>query len=183
MSEFARLLETEIPRLRRYARALTRDPSRADDLVQSCLARAIAKEHLWQPGTDLRAWLFTILHNQNVNEVRRSVREGVAVAVEDAAPVLTMTPNAGPSLQLRDLERAISLLPEEQRQVILLVGLEGMRYEEVAAVLDIPIGTVRSRLSRGREMLRRLMDMKEVARVAAERPQRRQHSEGPREAA
>jgi RNA polymerase sigma-70 factor, ECF subfamily len=161
MSNFGRLLEAEIPRLRRYARALTRDAARADDLVQSCLVRAIAKEHLWQPGTDLRAWLFTILHNQNVNEVRRSVREGVAVAVEDVAPVLTIASNAGPRLQLRDLEYAIALLPEEQRQVILLVGLEGMRYEEVAAVLDIPIGTVRSRLSRGREMLRKLMDMKE----------------------
>ena len=93
MSDFARLLETEIPRLRRYARALTRDASRADDLVQSCLLRAVAKQHLWQPGTDLRAWLFTILHNQNVNDVRRSVREGVAVPVEDVAPVLTATAN------------------------------------------------------------------------------------------
>jgi RNA polymerase sigma-70 factor, ECF subfamily len=160
MSDFARLLESEIPRLRRYARALTRDAARADDLVQSCLVRAIAKEHLWQPGTDLRAWLFTILHNQHVNDVRRAVREGVSVAVEDVAPVLTTTSNAAASLQLRDLERAIATLPEEQRQVILLVGLEGMRYEEVAAILDIPIGTVRSRLSRGREMLRRLMDMR-----------------------
>jgi RNA polymerase sigma-70 factor (ECF subfamily) len=161
MSDFAQLLENEIPRLRRYARALTRDAARADDLVQSCLVRAIAKGHLWQPGTDLRAWLFTILHNQNVNDVRRSVREGVTVAVEDVAPMLTMAPAAGPALQLRDLERAIGLLPEEQRQVILLVGLEGMRYEEVAEVLGIPIGTVRSRLSRGREMLRKLMDMKQ----------------------
>ena len=83
MSDFARLLQSEIPRLRRYARALTRDAARADDLVQSCLVRAIAKEHLWQPGTDLRAWLFTILHNQHVNDVRRSVREGVSVATLD----------------------------------------------------------------------------------------------------
>ena len=90
MTDFARLLEAEIPRLRRYARALTRDVSRADDLVQSCLTRAVAKQHLWQPGTDLRAWLFTILHNQHVNDVRRSVREGVSVAVEDMAPVLTV---------------------------------------------------------------------------------------------
>jgi RNA polymerase sigma-70 factor, ECF subfamily len=183
MSNFARLLQSEIPRLRRYARALTRDAARADDLVQSCLVRAIAKEHLWEPGTDLRAWLFTILHNQNVNEVRRSVREGVAVAVEDVAPVLTAPPRASACLQLRDLERAITLLPEEQRQVILLVGLEGMRYEEVAAVLDIPIGTVRSRLSRGREMLRRLMDMKEGADATFDRKHGRQHSDFPREAA
>lgn len=183
MSDFARLLQNEIPRLRRYARALARDAVRADDLVQSCLVRAIAKEHLWEPGTDLRAWLFTILHNQNVNEVRRSVREGVAVAVEDVAPVLTAAPRAGACLQLRDLERAIRLLPEEQRQVILLVGLEGMRYEEVAAVLDIPIGTVRSRLSRGREMLRRLMDMKEESDATFSRPHGREHSDYPREAA
>ena len=159
MNEFARLLEAEIPRLRRYARALTRDVARADDLVQSCLTRAVAKQHLWQPGTDLRAWLFTILHNQHVNDVRRSVREGVSVAVEEMAPVLTVQSNAHAVLQLRDLEVAINKLPQEQRQVILLVGLEGMRYEEVATILGVPVGTVRSRLSRGRDQLRRLMDM------------------------
>jgi RNA polymerase sigma-70 factor (ECF subfamily) len=183
MSRFALLLRNEIPRLRRYARALTRDAVRADDLVQSCLVRAIAKEHLWEPGTDLRAWLFTILHNQNVNEVRRAVREGVAVALEDVALVLTAAPRAAGCLLLRDLERAIKLLPEEQRQVILLVGLEGMRYEEVAVVLDIPIGTVRSRLSRGREMLRRLMDMNKESDVTFYRPHARQNSDYPREAA
>ncbi|MGH7096929.1 MAG: sigma-70 family RNA polymerase sigma factor [Stellaceae bacterium] len=172
MSDFARLLVVEIPRLRRYARALTRDASRADDLVQSCLVRAVAKQHLWQVGTDLRAWLFTILHNQHVNDVRRAVREGVSVAVEDVAPILTVQSNAGAALQLRDLERAIAVLPEEQRQVILLVGLEGMRYEDVATILDIPIGTVRSRLSRGREMLRKLMGMNadEDAFETAEHP-------------
>ena len=159
MNDFARLLEAEIPRLRRYARALTRDVARADDLVQSCLTRAVAKQHLWQPGTDLRAWLFTILHNQHVNDVRRSVREGVSVAVEEMAPVLTIQANALDVLQLRDLEAAIAKLPQEQRQVILLVGLEGMRYEEVALILGVPVGTVRSRLSRGRDQLRRLMDM------------------------
>src|SRR5437762_8773982 len=159
MNDFARLLEAEIPRLRRYARALTRDVARADDLVQSCLTRAIAKQHLWQPGTDLRAWLFTILHNQQVNDVRRSVREGICVPVEDMAPVLTVQSNATAVLQLRDLEAAIGKLPQEQRQVILLVGLEGMRYEEVADILGVPVGTVRSRLSRGRDQLRRLMDM------------------------
>src|ERR1043166_4068980 len=97
MTDYARLLEAEIPRLRRYARALTRDMTRADDLVQSCLVRALAKSHLWQPGTDLRAWLFTILHNQHVNDVRRSVREGVNIPVEDVAPVLTVPSTQGPS--------------------------------------------------------------------------------------
>jgi RNA polymerase sigma-70 factor, ECF subfamily len=166
MTNFSGQLEQEIPRLRRYARALTRDATRADDLVQSCLVRALAKSHLWQPGTDLRAWLFTILHNQHVNDVRRAVREGVNIPVEDVAPLLTVPSTQGASLQLRDLDRAMARLPEEQRQVLLLVGLEGMRYEEVATVLDVPVGTVRSRLSRGRDMLRYLMDMKGRAELA-----------------
>jgi RNA polymerase sigma-70 factor (ECF subfamily) len=160
MNDFAPMLEAQIPRLRRYARALTRDVSRADDLVQSCLARAVAKQHLWQYGTDLRAWLFTILHNQHVNEVRRSIREGSNVMLEEA-PQLTVQSNAIPTLQLRDLEAALGRLQPEQRQVILLVGLEGMSYEEVASVLNTPIGTVRSRLSRGRDQLRLLMGMEE----------------------
>ncbi len=158
MTDYARLLEAEIPRLRRYARALTRDVTRADDLVQSCLARAVAKQHLWQPGTDLRAWLFTILHNQYVNDVRRSVREADSIELSEA-PQLTVQSNAIASLELRDLETALGKLQPEQREVILLVGLEGMAYEEVAAVLEIPVGTVRSRLSRGRDQLRLLMGM------------------------
>jgi RNA polymerase sigma-70 factor, ECF subfamily len=149
-------IEFEIPRLRRYARALTRDVVSADDLVQDCLTRALGKLHLWQEGSDLRAWLFTILHNQYVNHIRRAVREGATVALNETEPMLSRAPQQGKRLELRDLERAIAQLPEEQRSVILLVGLEGMRYEEVAAVLDVPIGTIRSRLSRGREALRRL---------------------------
>lgn len=149
-------IEAEIPRLRRYARALTRDVVAADDLVQDCLTRALGKLHLWQDGTDLRAWLFTILHNQYVNYIRRAVREGSAVGLNESEPLLSRAPQQGKRLEMRDLERAIAKLPEEQRIVILLVGLEGMRYEEVAVVLDVPVGTIRSRLSRGREALRRL---------------------------
>jgi len=149
-------IEAEIPRLRRYARALTRDVVTADDLVQDCLTRALGKLHLWQEGSDLRAWLFTILHNQHVNHIRRSVREGAVVAFNESEPLLSRAPQQGKRLELRDLERAVAKLPTEQRSVVLLVGLEGMRYEEVAAVLGVPVGTVRSRLSRGREALRRL---------------------------
>ena len=157
MADIYRSIEAEIPRLRRYARALARDVTAADDLVQDCLARALAKLHLWQEGTDLRAWLFTILHNQYVNQVRRAVREGVTVGLSETDPMLTRAPHQGKRLELRDLERALAKLPQEQRAVILLVGLEGMRYDEVAAVLGVPVGTVRSRLSRGREALRRLI--------------------------
>jgi RNA polymerase sigma-70 factor (ECF subfamily) len=165
MGDFTELLEAEIPKLRRYARALTRDAARADDLVQNSLVRAIAKQHLWQPGTDLRAWLFTILHHQNVNDVRSASRRGDGVQVEKVAPTLAAVSDPTAALQIRDLERAMAALPEGQRQVILLVGLEGMRYDEVATILRIPVGTVRSRLSRGRETLRILMDVSGTAGV------------------
>ena len=178
-------IAAEIPRLRRYARALTRDVVSADDLVQDCLTRALGKLHLWQEGSDLRAWLFTILHNQYVNRIRRAVREGAAVALNETEPMLSRAPQQGRRLELRDLERAIAQLPEEQRSVILLVGLEGMRYEEVAAVLDVPVGTIRSRLSRGREALRRLTgtvpDEKAEAAMSKSKPLcgLRRHSRGP----
>lgn len=157
MTDLCRKIEAEIPRLRRYARALIRDAVAADDLVQDCLVRGLAKQHLWKEGTDLRAWLFTILHNQYVNQVRRAVREGAAVAISETEPSLTRAADQGRMLELRDLDRALTRLPEEQRTVILLVGLEGMRYEAVAEIVGVPVGTVRSRLSRGREALRRLM--------------------------
>jgi len=151
-----REIEAEIPRLRRYARALTRDLIAADDLVQECLTRALIKLHLWQQGTDLRAWLFTILHNQYINHVRRTAREGTAIGLSEREPLLARAPQQGSRLELRDLERAIAKLPRTQRSVILLVGLEGMSYGEVATALGVPVGTIRSRLSRGREALRRL---------------------------
>ena len=135
MSDFTRLLEAEIPRLRRYARALTRDAVCADDLVQDCLARALAKQHLWQCGTDLRAWLFTILHNQHCNEVRRSVREGSSVEL-DQAPPISVRSNAIAALELRDLERAINRLPEDQRTVGNLLGEVGAGEDRHGPVAD-----------------------------------------------
>jgi RNA polymerase sigma factor (sigma-70 family) len=161
MSEIHRGIEAEIPRLRRYARALVRDVAGADDLVQECLTRALSKLDLWCEGTSLRAWLFTILHNQYVNHVRRSIRIGAPVEFHDAAApaALSLPASQEKRLELRDLDRALARLPQEQRAVILLVGLEGMSYGDVAAVLGVPVGTVRSRLSRGRLALRQLMDM------------------------
>jgi RNA polymerase sigma-70 factor (ECF subfamily) len=161
MTEFARSLEAELPRLRRYARALTRDASRADDLIQDTLVRALAKQHLYQDGTNLRAWLFTLMHNQHVNNARRNVREDNSLDVDTMAAHLVAVTDPTASRQLHELDEAIGKLAMEQRQVILLVGLEGMSYEETAAILNVPIGTVRSRLSRGREALRRLMGMDE----------------------
>jgi RNA polymerase sigma-70 factor (ECF subfamily) len=173
MSQFHRLIEEQIPRLRRYARALTRNSERADDLVQETLVRALDKERLWQPGTDLRAWLFTLMHNQNVNAVRRAIREGASINVEDVSGALVAATDPTSSRKLYELDRALGRLPEDQRRVILLVGLEGMAYDTAAEVLGIPIGTVRSRLSRGRENLRRMMDIREDDDIALFSPSRR----------
>jgi RNA polymerase sigma-70 factor (ECF subfamily) len=165
MSQFHRLVEREIPRLRRYARALTRRADRADDLVQETLVRAIAKSDLWQAGTDIRAWLFTIMHNQHVNMVRRAMRDDATVDIEQMSSSLTAITDPTASRQLRELDTALARLPAEQREVILLVGLEGMSYEAAAQILEVPVGTVRSRLSRGRDALRQLMDMPERTRT------------------
>ena len=162
MSDFNDLLEAQIPRLRRYARALLRDLTRADDLVQDTIVRALAKQHLWQPGSNLRAWLFTLMHNQHVNNARRGRREETAVDFDEISSTLIATTDPTAACQLRELDRGLARLPEEQREVVLLVGLEGIRYDEAAAILNVPIGTVRSRLFRGRESLRRLMDMDEA---------------------
>ena len=147
-------IDALIPRLRRYARAMVHDPVAADDLVQDCLVRALGKIHLWEKGTDLRAWLFTILHNQHISLARQAARQRDIIELQNCKPGLSPSPGQMVRLELRDLERAIARLPEEQRVVILLVGLEGMRYDEVASVVNLPVGTVRSRVSRGRETLR-----------------------------
>jgi RNA polymerase sigma-70 factor (ECF subfamily) len=166
MTDFTELLERQIPKLRRYARALTHSSDRADDLVQDTLIRAIAKAHLWEAGTDLRAWLFAIMHNQHVNTVRRASRQET-IDIEEMSSSLIAASDPTASRQLRELERAIACLPAEQREVILLVGLEEMSYQEAAQVLGVPVGTVRSRLSRGRDALRRLMDLPEKSGSAA----------------
>jgi RNA polymerase sigma-70 factor (ECF subfamily) len=157
MTEIQKRIEAEIPRLRRYARALTRDATVADDLVQECLTRALSKLNLWREGSNLLAWLFTILHNQHVNHVRRSIRPAALVEFDEAAPVMSQPASQEKRLELCDLDRARGQLPADQRAAILLIGLEGMPYAEIGAVLGIPVGTVRSRLSRGRQALRELM--------------------------
>jgi RNA polymerase sigma-70 factor (ECF subfamily) len=143
-----------IPRLRRYARALVGDRARSDDLVQDTLERAWNKFHLWRPGSDLRAWLFTVMHNVHVNQIRASRDHAM---LDDEGPEMAIAGTQGASLEIRDLERSLALLPAEQREVLLLIALEDRSYAEVASMLGIPIGTVMSRLSRAREKLRALM--------------------------
>jgi RNA polymerase sigma-70 factor, ECF subfamily len=143
-----------IPRLNRYARVLTRDITAAEDLVQECIARALEKIHLWQPGTDLRAWLFTILYRQHITNLRRDARQHDYLKSQEADLNVAISPNQTAHLEVRELERALAALPAEQRSVLLLVGLNGMGYAEAAAVVNTPLGTVRSRVARGRESLR-----------------------------
>jgi RNA polymerase sigma-70 factor (ECF subfamily) len=145
-----------VPRLTRYARTLTRDNVAADDLVQDCLTTALRKIHLWEPGTDLRAWLFTILHNQHINRLRRDARHRASINLQKSYQTVTLLPDQNMRLELRDVERALAQLPEEQRSLIVGIGLEGMRYEDAASEFNVPLGTVRSRVARGREMLRSL---------------------------
>lgn len=156
MSDPRQRLIEQIPRLRRYARALLGDPAQADELVQETLARALARLDRWQPGTDLRAWLFTLMHHLQVDRWRRHRRESAAL---EQASGPDSVPDAGPAaVQVGELERALARLPAEQREVLLLIGLEGLAYRQVAEVLGIPQGTVMSRLHRAREALRAALD-------------------------
>jgi RNA polymerase sigma-70 factor, ECF subfamily len=159
VQDFHQLLEALLPRLTRYALVMTRDHVAADDLVQECVTRALGKIHLWEEGTDLRAWLFTILHHQYISLTRRQVRQRAGAELQKSYRSLAVSPNQTARLELRDLERALAALPEEQRSVIMLVGLEGMRYDEAASLVNLPVGTVRSRVSRGRETLRRMTEL------------------------
>ena len=154
-------LVAAIPRLRRYARVLTGDATRADDLVQDTLARAWEKRRLWQAGTDLRAWLFTVMHNVYVNQLALARREAGNISLDadtnGAAWQLPVRGNQLDRVELLELVTQMGRLPPDQREVLLLAAVEELRYEEIAKVLSVPIGTVMSRLSRAREKLRRLV--------------------------
>jgi RNA polymerase sigma factor (sigma-70 family) len=155
MQDMMRLIEPLIPALRRYARGLLRDRVAADDLVQDCLERAISRWHQRHADGDARTWLFTILHNLAINRLRQAQRRGQHIAIEAADEAALARPATQEDrLRYRDLLQALSNLPEEQRSVLLLVSVEGLSYAEAATVLNIPIGTVMSRLARGREKLR-----------------------------
>jgi RNA polymerase sigma-70 factor (ECF subfamily) len=150
-------LEAHIPRLRRYALALMRDRVEADDLVQDTLERALRKASLWRRDSDLRAWLFTIMHNVHVNRLRRELRNVTVPELDGEIENLSVDADQDAALEARDLTAALARLPVGLRSVVLLVGLEQLSYQEAASVLGVPVGTVMSRLSRGRERLRALM--------------------------
>ncbi len=145
-----------VPRLRRYARALVGDRAGADDLVQDTLERGWSRLAAWQNGSDMRAWLFSIMHNVRIDQVRRPSIPTETLNEETPMPTAHGSPSAG--LELRDMETALRALPDEQREILLLVALEEMSYDDIAQALKIPVGTVMSRLSRAREKLRANME-------------------------
>lgn len=151
----SRAILAELPRLRRYARAMLGDRAAADDLVQDTLERAWSRFAQWRPGSDLRAWLFGIMHNLRVDQLRRGALSTLSLD-EEADDVPTRATQTD-RLEVMDIEAALRQLPDEQREVLLLVALEEMSCAEVAAALGIPAGTVMSRLARGRERLRVIM--------------------------
>jgi len=163
-SDFSARVDELIPRLRRYARALTGERNAADDLVQDTLERAWTKLHLWRAGSDLRAWLFTIMHNVHVNQVR-SRGAMPTLPLDEDMPDAPVRATQSDMLEVRDIDAALRRLPLEQREVLLLVALEHMSYQAAADTLEIPIGTVMSRLARGRERLRILLQGEAAANL------------------
>ena len=151
-----------IPSLRRYARGLSADRERADDLVQDTLERAWGRFGLWQRRGEVRAWMFGIMHNLFIDRLRTQ-RSAPEQSAGDGLPESPDRATQADRLEVRDLDRALQRLPPEQRAVLLLVGVEEMSYQEVAGVLGVPVGTVMSRLSRGRERLRAELEGREVS--------------------
>ncbi|HEX2889196.1 sigma-70 family RNA polymerase sigma factor [Vineibacter terrae] len=150
-------LPQHLPALRRYARALTGDVTAADDLVQDCVERALSRAHLWRRPGNLRAWLFTIMHNLNANNRRRAAARPRLAAIQDV-PEPSWPAGQVERLTASQTLAAMQRLSEPHREVLVLIAIEGMAYIEAAAVLGVPPGTVMSRLSRAREHLRQLTD-------------------------
>ena len=158
MEETLLLIEKEIPRLRRYARFLVREVDRADDLVQETLTRAIEKLHTWQPGTNLRAWLFVIMRNSFISEFRKEKRAPTSSGLPDDDKALSVSGDQEGHIAFLNLQSAFDQLSDDQREILVLIAIEGLKYEEAAATLGIPIGTVRSRVARARQALRDILE-------------------------
>lgn len=158
MDDIKWLMAQEIPRLRRYARSLAADEDAADDLVQDCLERAIRKQHQWRRHGRIRSWLYSVLYSVFLNGVRRDRKLRRNVSLDRVDGVLAAPSRQEQETDCKSIVGAMQALPEEQRAAIALVALEGLSYDEAAEVLDVPIGTLRSRLFRGRDKLRELYD-------------------------
>lgn len=157
MADAEALLEPLIPTLRRYAYALVRDHDVADDLVQDTLERALSRWSLRRTDGDLRAWLFTILRNLHVSALRQNQRRGAHVELDEATTPSTAAQQES-GMEMQDVLTALDQLPEEQKSLLLLIGVEDLSYDDAARVMGVPMGTVMSRLSRGRQRLRALME-------------------------
>ena len=156
----------EIPGLRRYARALLRDADAADDLVQDCLERAFSRLENWQAGTSPRRWLFTLMHNLFVDGVRaRKRRSELASAAAADIPQAVSAPEQNSVLDLHDVLDALQEVSPDRRAALLLVGVEGLSYAEAADVLGVPTGTLMSRVARGRQDLREVLDLVRRRRI------------------
>ncbi|MGY6696320.1 MAG: sigma-70 family RNA polymerase sigma factor [Roseinatronobacter sp.] len=157
-------LHLHVKSLRRYALVLTRNSVAADDLVQETLVKAIAKADTWQPGSDLRPWLFRIMHNTHISDLRRAKHRAVT---GDELPEPVANDCQHTSLELKQVLSALDHLPEAQRHPIILIALREMSYAEAARSLGVPLGTFMSRLGRGREALRKLMHGIATGKAAA----------------
>lgn len=156
-----------LPALQRYAMSLACSPSAAQDLVQECAVRALAKANLYKSGTNLRAWLFTILHNIHISEARRRAKYPTVSDPDSVLERLAVPPAQTAKAMLNDVDDALSRLPKKQRRILLCVGVEGKSYREISAEFDIPVGTVKSRYARARQALaRQLRRPRQAAAVA-----------------
>ncbi|MCO5159780.1 MAG: RNA polymerase sigma factor [Mesorhizobium sp.] len=159
MDEKRGAILAELPRLRRYARALVRDRDVADDLVQDCIEKALTRMEGWQNGDNPRRWLFTIMHHLFVDQLRRTKRRGASVSYEDATgAALATEPSQFDSIAAREVLQALQAIAPDRRSALVLVAVEGLTYAEAATVLGIPAGTVMSRIARGREELRKELE-------------------------
>lgn len=166
VSEFEQELNTHWPRLRRFAFALSRNPADADDLVQAAVERALRSASQWQVGTRFDSWMFRIVRNLWIDTVRARGRHTARFAPEEDGARIGFDPRPGTDAAI-DLARAMAAmqrLPDEQREVVALILVDGLGYREVADMLDLPIGTVSSRLVRGRKALLALLGEKEQSR-------------------
>jgi RNA polymerase sigma-70 factor, ECF subfamily len=154
-------IEEYLPHLRRYAMALAHNPVAADDLVQESVTRALSKSRLFKEGTNLRAWLFTVMHNVHISNARRNKHIGAPIDPDIAAATLATRPGQEDPLILKALEKAMRIIPDTQRVAVILAGIEGMSYDEISDHLDVPVGTIKSRVSRGRGALRKALHGRE----------------------